>query len=168
VQLIISLIVILFLSIGAFFIYEKEHTHQNQTSSPQILKQINIKIYTDRESGWDITGNVLFMNNQNLTLKNITAINPPYKISAKEGVLNKDSGIGYLKKDVIFSKKDKNGHEDKIYTQYTNIDLKNSHFWANNDIIISTSNFVSYGRAFDINLKPSLHIIVYNIKSYEK
>jgi len=168
VQLIISLIVVLFLSIGAFFIYEKEHVHQKETSSPQILKQINLRIYTSKQDAWDITGDLLVMNGQYITLKDIKAINPPYEILAKEGVLNRDSGIGYLKKDVVFSKKGKNGHEDKIYTQYTNIDLKNSHFWANNNIIISTSNFTSYGKSFDINLRPSLHIIVYNIKSYEK
>ncbi len=167
-QLIISLIVIVFLSLGAFFIYEKEHSHQHQINSPQILKRIDLKIYTNSKSVWNITGDVLVIKNQNLTLKNIKATNPPYEIYAKEGFINKDTGVGYLKKDVVFLKKDKNGSEDRIYTQYTNIDLKNSHFWAHDDIIISNKDFTSYGRAFDINLRPSLHIIVYNIKSYEK
>ncbi|MGC8649525.1 MAG: LPS export ABC transporter periplasmic protein LptC [Hydrogenobaculum sp.] len=166
-QLIISLIVVLFLSIGAFFIYEKEHTNNHFTNSPQVLKEIDIHIYSSKQNQWDIKGDLLMVKGQNITLKNIKATDYPYTITAKEGVINKVSGVGYLKKDVVFSKSDKTT-QDKIYTQYTNIDLKNSHFWANNEIIISEDKFVSYGKSFDINLKPSLHIVVYNIKSYEK
>jgi Protein of unknown function (DUF1239). len=167
VQIIISLIVVLFLSIGAFFIYEKEHTNNHFINSPQVLKKIDIHIYSNDHDQWNVEGDILIIKGQNITLKNIKATDYPYTITAKEGVINKTSGVGYLKKDVVFSKSDKTTQE-KIYTQYTNIDLKNSHFWANDDIIISEGKFISYGKSFDINLKPSLHIIVYNIKSYEK
>jgi len=166
VQFIISLIVIVFLSLGVFFIYEKEHKSIPVNETPQVLKQISLNVYSS-ESQWNITGNVLVIKGTEIKLQHIKATNPPYIIVANEGLINKESGKGYLKGNVVFSKQDKSD-TDKLYTQYTNINLKSSHFWANNDVIISNKHFASYGKAFDIHLKPYLDIIVYNIKSYEK
>ncbi len=164
----LSLFVVLFLSLGAFFIYKKEHLKDRTQNIPKMLKRVDIKIYQNDSDTWDIKGDVLKISGQNIYLKDIAATNYPYTIKAKEGKINKDSGVGYLKKDVVISKASKSSKTNSIYTQYTNIDLKNSHFWASDNIIFDSTHYSGEGSSFDINLKPSLHVIIYNIKSYEK
>ncbi len=167
-QILLSLIVVLFLSIGAFFIYIKEHRDNVKSHEiPEVLKQVNLKFYSEDNSKnvWNIKGSILKVSGDFLYLKDIMAINNPYSINAKYGKLSRTNGVGYLKQDVIIKNVSNN---NAIYTQYTNIDLKKSHFWANNNITLHTKNLSGQGSAFDIYLKPSLHVIVYNIKSYEK
>lgn len=165
-QLIFSLLVVLFLSIGAFFVYVKENQNQNYNKTPKILKQVNINFYStdSAKNVWVVKGSVLKISGRYIYLKNIVAQNSSYIITAKEGKLAKDTGIGYLEKDVSILK----AEDDHIYTQYTNIDLKKSHFWGDDDIIFYTKHFSGEGKSFDIHLKPNLNVIIYNIKSYER